>query len=651
MASRLGPSTWISTITTATFRVPCYLPPDPMQLLRDARAVEATHTSKTAAYAPKCRPGSRAKVIQDIMDWITTDSARISPASTTTSILWFHGPAGGGKTCIMREVVSRCEKLGLLTASHFFSTRVAGLDNETPFVATIASQFATTADMRMHMSQAILERPDIINQSLDFQSEKLLSPCTPTSGPVGEPALRWKIIVVDGFDECRKHAEHGDASTRSRHQDLIRVLTYRTITHILRLQDYDGTSEIRDYFCDEFRDIRETHPTRDSIPLDWPIEDILEPLVDKSSGSYIYPSTVIRYVRNPRRNPVALLREVLSLVVTNSNPLAELHALYHHILHPPEVDILVLKRLLHCIRSMTGIGSLHRPVLGSHPHLIPSLLDGLFALPAGTACTTLCDLHSLVAVPTGDDSGPLRFHHKSLEDYLCTSERSGDLHQTAEETQKDITLACLSYLRDWPNKFGLGSEVTAGHRSMALNFVVDYWTAYLCLRTNWDTTNSSSLLRASIADFDPAILWTIELLSPRDPATWGMNLEMRAIQTALHLMCGQGLTNGGCIPICRRASQLLEIADTAERFRKRNASPETQDRLIGASGNGIEDLLTRFDAEVLSLVPYVRPASPPYDTLVRPSLPPSATLASKLKRLFGLRRVASAPPAIKTSSQ
>ena len=86
--------------------LPLVPPSDPMQLLRDARAVEATHTSKTAAYAPKCRPGSRAKVTQDIMNWITTDSARISSAGTPTSILWFHGPAGGGKTCIMREVVA-----------------------------------------------------------------------------------------------------------------------------------------------------------------------------------------------------------------------------------------------------------------------------------------------------------------------------------------------------------------------------------------------------------------------------------------------------------------------------------------------------------------------------------------------------------------
>ncbi|TEB30942.1 hypothetical protein FA13DRAFT_1688564 [Coprinellus micaceus] len=135
------------------------LPLDPMQLLRDARAIEATHTSTTAAYAPKCRPGSRTKVIQDVMDWITTSTVRMSPSGSQTSILWFHGPAGGGKTCIMRE------KMGLLTASYFFSTGAAGLDNETSFVATIAWQSVKSGTMRAEMSQAILENPDLLKES------------------------------------------------------------------------------------------------------------------------------------------------------------------------------------------------------------------------------------------------------------------------------------------------------------------------------------------------------------------------------------------------------------------------------------------------------------------------------------------------------
>jgi hypothetical protein len=42
---------------------------DPVSVLRSARAVEAAHTSKTASYAPKCHPGTRAKVAGNIVAW------------------------------------------------------------------------------------------------------------------------------------------------------------------------------------------------------------------------------------------------------------------------------------------------------------------------------------------------------------------------------------------------------------------------------------------------------------------------------------------------------------------------------------------------------------------------------------------------------
>ena len=540
---------------------------DPMQLLRDAQAVEATHTSTTAAYAPKCKPGSRAKVIQDIMDWIAANTSQTSPAGAPTSILWFQGPAGGGKTCIIREVVTRCEKLGLLTASYFFSTRVAGLNNETPFVATIASQLARTSAIREEMSQAIFENPDILQKSLNFQAEKLfLTPLSTSPESLDDPSSKWKVITIDGFDECRERAEPGNEPVRVHLLDLLRKFAsssrnflvvvasrpevdirttfasplYRSVTHILRLQDYDGTSDIRDYFCDEFRDIRETHPVRGSIPPNWPTEDILEPLVDKSSGSYIYPSTVIKYIRNPRRNPVATLREVMSLQVATTNPLAALDALYYHILHPPEVDVRILKSLLHSINHFSAhrLGSLetyHR-LQGNEQHPIkPLLLDELFAHPAGTTCAVLCDLHSLISVPAGDDEEDLHFHHKSLEDYLDSPERSGDLHQTHDEAISFITQACLSYLQNWPTK-ARESKGACADRLMALDYVLCYWSAYLCMRCNWVTMDIPRPLRTVITNFDPVILWTIELISPwgSDSATSGMLHDMTLIQFVLH---------------------------------------------------------------------------------------------------------------------
>jgi hypothetical protein len=183
---------------------------------------------------------------------------------------------------------------------------------------------------------------------------------------------------------------------------------FKLLTKITRLQDYDGTLDIRNYFCDEFARIRETHPAKEFIPLNWPVEEILNPLIGKASGIFVYPATIIKYIDNPRRNPVELLNHVLasSSTLTATNPFAELDALYTAILHPSDTDMPLLKRLLHCLMETR------------HTYFVPlstSFFDDLLSLSPGTTQIILCDMHAIVDVPTKADTG-LRFHHKSLED-------------------------------------------------------------------------------------------------------------------------------------------------------------------------------------------------------------------------------------------
>ncbi|KAF9058432.1 hypothetical protein BDP27DRAFT_1507883, partial [Rhodocollybia butyracea] len=50
--------------------------------------------------------------------------------------------------------------------------------------------------------------------------------------------------------------------------------------------------DIRTYFLDEFARIhREQHQTMSTIPLPWPVPKVLDTLVEKSSGYFIYAST------------------------------------------------------------------------------------------------------------------------------------------------------------------------------------------------------------------------------------------------------------------------------------------------------------------------------------------------------------------------
>jgi hypothetical protein len=120
-------------------------------------------------------------------------------------------------------------------------------------------------------------------------------------------------------------------------------------------------------------------------------------------------------------------------------PFAELDALYEFILNPPDIDILLMKRLLHVIIEITRL---------SFP-LSARQLEKFLSLDEGTIEMTFCDLHSTLSV----GEGPwIRFHHKSLDDYLCSPERSGSLYQSQADTQSDILTVCTHNLEHWNRK-------------------------------------------------------------------------------------------------------------------------------------------------------------------------------------------------------
>jgi hypothetical protein len=164
---------------------------------------------------------------------------------------------------------------------------------------------------------------------------------------------------------------------------------------------------------------------------------------------------IVKYVDNPRRHPVVLLKHVLNASSTASSgrPFAELDVIYEMILNPPDVDIPLMKRLLHLIPEITRLPS----VSGVSDHLTQWILsapnlDEFLSLGEGTTEITLCDLHSVLSV-TEDTKRPyIYFHHKCLEDYLCSPERAGDLYQSQANTHSDILTVCFHNMELWNRK-------------------------------------------------------------------------------------------------------------------------------------------------------------------------------------------------------
>jgi hypothetical protein len=429
--------------------------PGPLQLLLESSSLDATTDSVGASYAPKCHPETREAVTNDIMDW-AQDPLEPKP------VLWISGPAGAGKTCIQRKIVDLLKGKGLFAGAFIFSTKSLETNNESRLISTLALQLGqTTPNSKPFILKAIEDDPGIFKKSLEVQAESLifgplqrLHSSSTSSLPkrllgsigwVSPTPMRPNFIVIDGLDECaegkeqthivglfHKLATHPSYPFRiivaSRPEYEIRRSFASpplvSITRSLKLETYEADSDIRRFLIHELARLRSTHPCASIIPLIWPLPRDIQILVEKASRQFIFVATVIKYLDHPRRNPMVELKNILDLPSqpssTGGNTFAELGALYTKVLHPPGVDIPLLRTILHTI--------IH------HNHGSPlnelSEIDNVLHLDPGTTDIALSDLHSIVSL--GSPVSPrISFHHRSIEDFLMSSTRAGDLYQDA----------------------------------------------------------------------------------------------------------------------------------------------------------------------------------------------------------------------------
>ncbi|KAF8994625.1 hypothetical protein BDQ17DRAFT_1366511, partial [Cyathus striatus] len=77
-------------------------------------ASDAKHDSGQRFPPPLCHPGTRERVIEQLVRWS-------NDMDDQSNILWLYGPAGVGKSAIAQSVCERLERMKTLGASFFFS--------------------------------------------------------------------------------------------------------------------------------------------------------------------------------------------------------------------------------------------------------------------------------------------------------------------------------------------------------------------------------------------------------------------------------------------------------------------------------------------------------------------------------------------------
>ncbi|KAF8329240.1 hypothetical protein F5887DRAFT_1142496 [Amanita rubescens] len=317
---------------------------------------DALHDSMARFPPPRCHPQTREKVLKMITDWVKNPHAR-------QRIIWLNGPAGAGKSAIAQTISGHCSD-EQLAASFFFLRNSSDRGTAMRLFTTLAWQLANNIpELLSYIESAIKTEPLFPTKSIDIHFNRLIiQPLQELLRDKPDFSPQKSLVVIDGVDECAPDRDQilflrliGDALSKihiplrflicSRPephiQEAFESQVMTGITHAVSLNDqFEPDNDIRRYLIDEFARICAERKLL-KLSFGWPPGRTINQLVSKSSGQFIYASTVIKFVDDMYDDPRRRLDIVLKTHPVNSaSPFAELDQLYIQILsQQPDVAV------------------------------------------------------------------------------------------------------------------------------------------------------------------------------------------------------------------------------------------------------------------------------------------------------------------------
>ncbi|KAF5352247.1 hypothetical protein D9757_012507 [Collybiopsis confluens] len=469
-------------------------------LLHRQTSTSAPYDAEARYPPPRVHPGTRAAILASLEQWITPKSGNEKEdkqghgldkwkvdgwwddlgdeqgdeqgaeegfgddLNDKLPIRWLYGPAGAGKSAIAQTFAEMCTRNGTLAGSFFFWRDDPSRNNPQRLFTTIASQLARErSDLRLAINDAVLQNPLVLTSSIEAQFDALVV----QPGLQVQPPERNRVLIIDGLDECSD--SHNQQRILSILSDAIheyplpfnRILiasrpeprikqsfnssAFDNICSWIPLDDtYQASRDIRLFLKDGFAKIFERHShSLMHIPLPWPTANQIEHLTEKSSGQFIYPSTVLKYIDDNSTVPADRLNIVLGLEPSedddeDDSPFADLDALYRQILSVPKKPNLLVQILGAIVVSPPPLSSFN----------IKFLFTEVLSISMGTLYATLSGLHSVFKEPSPVDSH-FSFCHASFPDFLYDRKRSLQFFIDKEAHHDLLAQRCLDVIFKW----------------------------------------------------------------------------------------------------------------------------------------------------------------------------------------------------------
>jgi hypothetical protein len=403
-----------------------------------------------AGHHDKCLPGTRESILQKIVIWAKNPQSQ--------NVFWLNGLAGTGKSTIAQSFSEAVAADGLLGASFFCSRDYLDRRELKNIFPTLAHQLACRyPQFRSHIVASIKKDPTLAHASLISQLENLL--VNPLSGKDISC-----VIIIDALDECIddqpasailsvlgrftkqlplvKFFITGRPEPRIRsgfRLPLLEPLTQIFLLHGVELSSVDN--DIRLYLTQSLTTIVKQRSDLD-LSDPWPRDDEIEALTRKSSGLFIFASTLVRFIASEHHEPDERIQLVLSKESgTTHEGRTGIDSLYSQVLSHAFSDV----------REPTVFDNVRRVlgtiVLAFNP-LSRKALSTILDLSTVRISTTLRHLHSVILVPA-DETKEIRIFHKSFPDFLLDGERCTDhrFHICAPTYHSDMSLRCLELVK------------------------------------------------------------------------------------------------------------------------------------------------------------------------------------------------------------
>ncbi|KAL4966042.1 ATP-binding protein, partial [Aspergillus stella-maris] len=427
----------------------------------------------------ECHPGTRGKLIEQVVDW---------GSSSDKCIFWLSVMAGTGKSTIARTVARHFKNQGLLGASFFFKRGEKDRGSAVKFFPTLARQLAVhIPQMLPGIQKSLGLEPSLPNALLRQQFKKLL--LQPLLDAGGEQAVTPTVIVIDALDECDGEDDleviiNLLPTLEKETSFAIRVfLSSRPETAIrfgfdqidqsayenTVLQNLDNNLIKRDislYLREEFTQIKIKR--QKLLPSDWPGEERIESL-----------AVMARF--NPQKRLQQFFTESSGSRIDKTY-----RPILNQLLVEDEDDTM---QLIEEFQRIIGV-----IVLLATP-LSLNALSQLLYVPAADIENSLDAFHSVLDIPS-DPLQPVRTLHLSFHDYLLdnrtkTNTVTSKFWVNRSEKHGLLVEHCLNLMDNMleknicklPSRGTMREEIDAAsiarHIPEALQYACRYWVYHV----------------------------------------------------------------------------------------------------------------------------------------------------------------------------